>query len=155
MPTDAQPSEQSISEEFYRLALGMKAKADAVIRQYHREQDDAFQERLRTNPVFADDELRYSASTLCPCGHGIAYPKACGPRHYWDCSAVLKGIEDKSANHTERLSFLMYEIKSESEEHGTTRGIIRPKPESAASEQVASELPSELKQSDPDEFDET
>jgi hypothetical protein len=82
---------------------------------------------LEDNPIFTDDELRYSARDLCPCGHGLAYPKECGTSHYWDCSAILKGIADSKIAHTGRLPFIYYSIKSESAQNGTTRGVFIPK----------------------------
>lgn len=84
---------------------------------------------MAENPIFTDDELVYSANQLCPCGHGLAYPKDCGPSHYWDCSAILKGIADKSVQHTGQLPFAFYYIKVESERNGTTRGVFKPRGE--------------------------
>lgn len=117
-----------ITEEEYAAAVAQKDAAQEIINAYHEEQRQAFDVRLATNTPFTDDELRYSATTLCPCGHGMAYPKGCTPGHYWDCSAILKGIEDRGVKHTDKLPFSMYDIKSENEYRGTTRGVFRPKP---------------------------
>lgn len=124
----------TITKQQYDEACAAKEEAQQVIQQYHVEQAAAFAERLRTNPVFTDEELTYSRNTLCSCGHGLAYPKACGPMYHWDCSAILKGIADPQVQHTGQLPFAMYEIKSENETPGnpqTTRGTFRPRATSA------------------------
>lgn len=116
-----------ISEPELNDARQRKNDAEAIIAQYHREQSAAFEERVKTNPVFTDSELIYSRDSLCPCGHGLAYPAACGPGHYWDCSAILKGIADPQVKHCGQMPFAFYEIKSERGEE-TTRGMLRPQP---------------------------
>ena len=116
-----------ISEEEYKEACKQLDSAQKVINKYHKEEQQRFDLRLKNNPVFTDEELFYSAYSLCPCGHGLAYPKGCGPGHYWDCSAILKGIHDKSVTHTGQLPFTFYDIKGESERNGTTRGVFKPK----------------------------
>lgn len=120
-----------ITEDEYTAAIAAKNAAEATITQYHSEKVGAFEERLRTNPVFKDEELIYAAYILCPCGHGMAYPRGCGPLHYWDCSAILRGIADKEVEHAGQQPFTMTNIKSEQQAsaHGaTTRGVFRPKP---------------------------
>lgn len=117
-----------VTEEQVELARKHKAEAESTINQYHKERMERFDERMKTNPIFTDEELIYSQSILCPCGHGLAYPKGCGPFHYWDCSAILKGIANKTVTHTGQLPFSFYEIKSEQQPGGgTTRGVFRPK----------------------------
>lgn len=119
----------AITEEQYQAARKARDEAEKVIHQFHSQKLERFEERLKSGVPFTDEELRYSAYALCPCGHGIAYPKECGPGHYWDCSAILKGIEDKNVKHTGRLPFAFYEIKSEdqgSANGSTTRGVFRP-----------------------------
>ena len=111
-----------VSKELYDLAISQKENAQTIINEYHHEQQEAFNSRIKNNPIFTDDELIYSATARCPCGHGLAYPKDCGINHYWDCSAILKGIEDKEVKHTAQLPFSFYNIKGESERKGTTRG---------------------------------
>jgi hypothetical protein len=102
-----------ISEAEYQAAIESKKSAQATIDTYFREKDTAFEDRMKHNPVFQEDELLYAASARCACGHGLAYPKGCGGFHYWDCSAVLKGVQDPAAKHTERLPFAFYSIKAE------------------------------------------
>lgn len=118
-----------IAKDEYEKAVKQKAEASRIITQFLREEQERFEERMRANPIFTDDELRYSAETLCPCGHGMAYPKGCSMHHHWDCSAILKGIADKRIKHTDQLPFVFYDIKSESEHRGSTRGVFRPKAE--------------------------
>lgn len=119
-----------VSEEEYKLAQESLQKAEEIISQYHAEKRTAFEKRLREFPVFTDDELVYSETTLCPCGHGLAYPKDCGPGHYWDCSTILKGIQNNEVQHTAKLPFAFYKVRSEGENPNstlTTRGIYKPK----------------------------
>lgn len=115
-----------ISQEEYQKAGVQKKEAEEIISTYCKEQDEAFQKRLAENPIFTDEELYYSATSLCPCGHGLAYPKNCSPHHYWDCSAILKGIADPKVHHTAKLPFVFYDVKGESERNGTTRGMRLP-----------------------------
>ena len=110
-----------ITEEQFQEARKQEEAAVKIQRQYFKERDEAFQKRLIDNPIFTDEELRYSATSLCPCGHGLAYPKNCSPHHYWDCSAILKGIADPKLQHTAKLPFAFYDVKSEDERRGTTR----------------------------------
>lgn len=118
-----------ITEQQYTEAVAQRKQAETIINEYHKQSDVAFKERLESGVPFTDDELRYSAVALCPCGHGIAYPKNCPMNHYWDCSAILKGIADPSVKHTDQLPFMFYEIKSEdqpSANGSTTRGVFKP-----------------------------
>ncbi len=116
-----------ITDEQAAAARKQRDEAEAVLQQYSKERIEQFENRLKTNPIFTDDELTYSREALCPCGHGLAYPKGCSPHHYWDCSAILKGVEDKSVKHTGQLPFAFYDVKSEQGTQ-TTRGVFRPKP---------------------------
>lgn len=121
-----------ITEADYQKALDDKELAQEVINAYHKLKSEAFQQRLLDNPIFTDDELVYSADVLCPCGHGIAYPKGCGSFHHWDCAGILKGIADKDAEHCGQQPFVMTDYKSElqtSANGRTTRGVFRPKPQ--------------------------
>lgn len=122
-----------VTEEEYEKACNDEQAARAVILQYGRERAEAFEQRLKDSPIFTDEELHYSRSTLCPCGHGLAYPKDCGAFHYWDCSAILKGIADASVQHTGRLPFAFYDVKGERGTE-TTRGVYRPKVDVAQNE---------------------
>lgn len=110
-----------ISQEQYEEAIKQRVEAEKIINCYHTEKIDAFSQRMKGNPVFSDEELLYSATALCPCGHGLAYPKDCGINHYWDCSAILRGIADPNVEHTGKLPFAFYNIKSENAQRGTTR----------------------------------
>ncbi len=116
-----------ITDYEYRQAVKDHSASQEIINQYHRQEHEKFQQRLKDNPIFTDDELFYSAYSRCPCGHGLAYPKSCGANHYWDCSAILKGIADKGVTHTDQLPFAFWDIKGESEHRGTTRGTVVPK----------------------------
>ena len=116
----------AITEYDYMHALDQKAEAEAVIHAYHRQQAQAFDDRLASNPIWRDDELRYSAMHRCPCGYGLAYPKGAHPHHYWDCAGILMGEEDANEQHTAKLPFIYYEIRGEND-NMTTRGSVVPK----------------------------
>lgn len=117
-----------ISETEYQSAIAGQQNAQKIINQYHREKQQACDEKIAAGHTWTDGELVYSARDLCPCGHGLAYPKNCGGSHYWDCSAILKGNADKTVEHCAQLPFAFYSIKGESEHNGTTRGVFRPRP---------------------------
>jgi len=104
-----------ISKNEYETAIEQKKVLETLINTYHKEQDDIFNQRLKDNPIFIDEELYYAATNRCPCGAGLAYPKACSAYHYWDCSAILKGIADSNVQHIDRLPFNCYNIKSENQ----------------------------------------
>jgi len=119
-----------ITKEQYEEANKQHEAAEKIMNQYHREKQLTFDQRLKSGVPFTDDDLMYSAYDLCPCGHGLAYPKDCGFGHYWDCSAILKGIADSKVKHTGQLPFAFYSIKSEiqpSANGSTTRGVFKPK----------------------------
>ena len=63
--------------------------------------------------IYKEMDLVYAAYNRCPCGAGLAYPRNCGVRHYWDCSAILTGKADVKVEHTAQLPFMFYEVKSE------------------------------------------
>jgi hypothetical protein len=77
--------------------------------------------------------LVYAATSRCPCGAGLAYDRdgeSGKPiQGYWDCSAILldeaiPSGQSGALQHTGRLPFAFYEIKSEeqpSAEGTTTR----------------------------------
>lgn len=66
---------------------------------------------------YSDDELVYAAYDTCPCGAGLAYVKNANldVGGYWDCSNILKGIQNNDIMHTSELPFAFYEIKSENQ----------------------------------------
>ena len=115
-----------ITEQEYTDALKQRDILEEIIQAYHKQREEDLEQRLKDNPIFSDDELIYSAITLCPCGYGLAHPKNCGMHHYWSCAGILKGIADVKAKHSPKLSFIFHEIKSESEYNGTTRGEFKP-----------------------------
>jgi len=117
---------ERVTEEQYAEAKKKQNEAEETISKYFSQKKKDFETRLKENPIFTDDELYYSRTELCPCGHGLAYPKSCGPGHYWDCSAILKGIADKKVEHTGQLPFAYYDVKGE-RENQTTRGVYLPK----------------------------
>lgn len=70
-------------------------------------------------------KLVYAATSRCPCGAGLAYdPDDSGEGTVfrgpsaWDCSAILLGAaipagQPGAVEHTDKLPFAFYEIKSE------------------------------------------
>ena len=115
-----------VTEQQFKDAIKQVEDAEKITKQYWVEKREQFTDRMKNNPIFTDEELRYSATARCLCGHGLAYPKECGPNHYWDCSAILKGIADKGVKHEGQLPFIFYDIKSESDYRGTTRPSGKP-----------------------------
>lgn len=75
------------------------------------------QAKIDVNEPFKAGELIFAADSRCQCGAGMAYPKGCGPNHYWDCSAILMGTAKPRDGkvHTGRLDFGFYNIKSETQ----------------------------------------
>lgn len=123
------------TQDQYNKACVQKKEAQEVIDEYFKEQKTIFDKRYaefqQGAKPFTDEELRYAAHKLCPCGHGLAYPKDCGIAHHWDCSAILKGIAEPDKKHTAQLPFAFYNILSEESPRAagiTTRGVFKPKP---------------------------
>lgn len=114
-----------ITNEEYNQAVVRKGKAQEIIDIYNIQEREVFNNRLKSGQPFIDAELTYSRSHLCPCGYGLAYPSNCDLSHYWDCSAILKGIANPDVKHCGQLPFVFYEIKSENDEM-TTRGVFKP-----------------------------
>jgi len=85
--------------------------------------------------------LVYAATKRCACGAGLAYdPSDRGDGTFhgasaWDCSAILLGEaipagQPGAVQHTDRLPFALYEIKSEGQPSakGATTRPIAPRP---------------------------
>lgn len=125
-----------ISKGEYEAAAAQKAAAEKVMAEYHRHNDAAFAERWAKfkagDTFFSDDELIYSARARCnECRAGMAYPKACGIWHRWDCSACLKGSEKGHGS----FPFNIYDIKSEDQPSAEGR-TTRPAPVSPLGSEV-------------------
>jgi hypothetical protein len=119
----------------FAIARTLSALADRLSHWALERREKRFEQRLLLAESgakpFTDDELVYAARNRCRCGHGFAYPRDCGPRFAWACSAQLKCIAD-AGEHSPTLPFVFYEIKSEDQPsaHGqTTRGSVVPDPE--------------------------
>lgn len=104
-----------ITDEQYEIAQKQVKENQEIINKYHDEKEEVFHERLKSGKPFTDDELRYASANRCVCGSGMAYPLGCGPNHYWDCSAILKGEAKTTDIHTDQLPFSMWSIKSEAQ----------------------------------------
>lgn len=62
------------------------------------------------------NDLIYAATARCPCGHGLAYEKGADPfKGFWDCAGIILDEADENVQHTARLPFVFYEIKSENQ----------------------------------------
>lgn len=73
---------------------------------------------------YTERDLRYSAIAKCPCGAGLAYPIAhfnSPTEGYWDCSKIWLGTADKNVQHTDRLPWIFYDIRSEDASKNETR----------------------------------
>ncbi len=119
----------SSAEKFAR-AEDLRRQADAAAAEAMKER----QTELAQKPLL--ERLIFAAFTRCPCGAGLAYDPADtgegtpfrGPSA-WDCSAIILGTaipdgKPGAVEHTGRLPFAFYEIKSEdqpSAQGATTR----------------------------------
>jgi hypothetical protein len=110
-------------------AKALEAEARALC-----EQADKVQAATTT----VESRLTYAAFARCPCGAGMAYDpvgesgKPFGG--YWDCSAILLGVADKSVKHSAQLPFAFYEIKSDQQPSagGATTRPKQPDPTTPA-----------------------
>lgn len=103
-------------------------RLEGEARKLREEAGKMLNDRQRARPLA--ERLVYAAHSRCPCGAGLAYDPAGevgkledspfrGP-DCWDCSAILLGTavargEPGSAQHTDKLPFAFYEIKSENQ----------------------------------------
>lgn len=71
----------------------------------------------------SESDLVFSAVARCPCGSGLAYVGD-GRDNYWDCAKIWLGTADQNVQHTAKLPFVFYEIKTERQSDGMT---TRPK----------------------------
>lgn len=105
--------------------LADAGKLDRAVVDYCREMRDAgykaqseAAEAKCASRTCTDEELEYAAFAKCPCGAGLAHHKDIGVWGYWDCSDILtdRAIplgHPGSLQHTDRLPFSLYEVKSE------------------------------------------
>lgn len=116
--------------------LADAANIDPAIADYCREmrdggykaEHDAAEAKCNAGAC-TDEDLEYAATARCPCGAGLAYHKGIGVWGFWDCSDILTGRAKKkgepgSVQHTYRLPFNLYDVKSErqpSAQGATTR----------------------------------
>lgn len=126
-----------------RLAIAVADRLAAYVEKHRKAAREAqaaeFAKRweafAKGEKVFLDEELRYSATSLCQCGHGLAYPKnvpfGAPEGRAWYCSAALKGIAD-AGEHDGPFPFTFWQVKSEDDGSAyghTTRGAtVHPKP---------------------------
>lgn len=78
---------------------------------------------------FTSEELVYAAAERCCCGAGMAYPKGCGPHHWWDCSAILLGEAAPGSTHSDGMPFAFWSVLSEEQKARTGGATTRPAPE--------------------------
>lgn len=83
---------------------------------YRREHEEA--EARCAAGSYKDSDLVYAAYARCDCGAGLAYPPGIGVHGFWDCSDILTGRaapkgRPGSKQHSDRVPFAFYEIKSE------------------------------------------
>lgn len=74
--------------------------------------------------ALCDADLKFAAYARCPCGAGLAYAprltNGYGKHAYWDCADIWTGRaiasgEVGAVQHTDRLPFTFWEIKSETQ----------------------------------------
>lgn len=127
-------NKDQLMKEIRELEEQLESKKKMLAHIYQKEHEDIekrCQQVFSGYDKFTAEELIFSASSRCPCGAGLAYPKGSGPKGFWDCADLLmdnfiKKGEPGSKEHTDRLPFMFYEIKSEGQPsaNGTT---TRPK----------------------------
>lgn len=89
---------------------------------YEKEQEECAEKINRCynrTDKFTLEELRYSRTSRCGCGAGMAYPLTTSPRGDWHCGAILTGTAEAGTEHSPALPFMMYEVKSENETQTT------------------------------------
>lgn len=69
-------------------------------------------ERARQGKTVPED-LKYSATSRCCCGAGLAFVMDMNIHGHWDCSAILLGVASSGAKHTAQMPFAYYNIKCE------------------------------------------
>lgn len=105
--------------EIQELEAQIKPKRDALYKIYNEESKrikSKIEHAYLLTDKFSPEELRFSATSRCKCGAGLAYPDDIGIWGAWHCSAILMGIAklgESDLKHTEPLIFQAYEIKSE------------------------------------------
>lgn len=80
--------------------------------------------------------MTFAATNRCPCGLGLAYDDTCVEDpfvipSYWDCSGILLGTADPNVQHTARLPFVFYKVKSENQPSARS-ATTRPRQEEAS-----------------------
>jgi hypothetical protein len=95
------------SIEMYAKVEQMQKDVDTLRRQAY----DVRLQELRAMTI--NTRLVYAAHARCPCGAGMAYDPA--GDDCWDCSDILMGTADRDVQHTARLPFIFYELKSETQ----------------------------------------
>jgi hypothetical protein len=78
------------------------------------------------NGDFKPLELHYAGVMRCMCGHGMAYPEGIAMGGAWYCSAILKGVADRSVMHLPAHSFMSWSIKSEDQCYRVGGASTRP-----------------------------
>lgn len=105
---------------------------------------------MRTNQAgaYTAADLIFAATSRCPCGAGLAYPRDAGMHGAWDCSAILTGTAATDVKHTAELPFAFYEIKSE-QQPSANGATTRPEEDEAAkgAREIA-ELKDEIRRAD-------
>lgn len=106
--------------------------AETVLGRRHVADAQEIERRIAACEKFDDSELVYSATTLCPCGYGLAYPKRIGMHGAWYCSGILTHRANDPTVVHHSYPFSMYDIKSENRfvrasDNTTTRGVFQPK----------------------------
>lgn len=113
---------------------------ESRLRELHEQARRERETELRSKVLI--DRLIFAASSRCPCGAGLAYDPlgedASSPfkgPSYWDCSSIILGTavasgQPGSVQHTDRLPFIFYEIKSE-DQPSANGATTRPAKEAA------------------------
>lgn len=119
--------EKEITREQYERAVDEKEQAQIIIDMYAEQQKNIILGRVASSDVFQGDELVFAAASRCICGAGLAYPKHAPVNYHWNCSKVLMGTADMSQEHDNNLSFMMYNVRPETDKETTRPAIPQDK----------------------------
>lgn len=106
---------------------------EAELKALRAESSAAHDAETKSKPVL--ERMVFAAYSRCPCGAGLAYDPASRDEGsvfkgslaaYWDCSAIILGTADAKKQHTARLPFAFYSIKSENQD-SVNGATTRPK----------------------------
>jgi hypothetical protein len=114
---------EQLSKEVAELQAAIEPKRDRI-RELDAAEEEGVKEKLKRvrnmKDAFSLSDLVFAATSRCPCGAGLAYPRNISAWGSWDCSDILLGRaipkgQEGTKQHTGELPFTFYEVKSENQ----------------------------------------